>query len=59
MRFLKHTCGKLFLVGLMALTLTACGSKEEAGKVTEKATTEANTEDAPTCADDECEVPKK
>ena len=23
------------------------------------ATTEANTEDAPTCADDECEVPKK
>lgn len=41
MKFLKHTCAKLFLVGLMALTLTACGSKEETGKVTEKATTES------------------
>lgn len=41
MKFLKNTCGKLFLVGLMALTLTACGNKEEAGKVTEKATTES------------------
>lgn len=41
MKFLKHTCAKLFLVGLMALSLTACGNKEEAGKVTEKATTES------------------
>lgn len=40
MKFLKHTCVKLSLVGLMALTLTACGGKE-AGKVTEKATTES------------------
>lgn len=39
MKFLKHTCVKLSLVGLMALTLTACGSKEGAGKVTEEATT--------------------
>jgi len=39
MKFLKHTCVKLSLVGLMMLTLTACGSKEEAGKVTEEATT--------------------
>ena len=41
MKFLKNTCVKLSLVGLMALTLTACGNKEEAGKVTEKATTES------------------
>ena len=41
MKFLKNTCIKLSLVGLMALTLTACGNKEEAGKVTEKATTES------------------
>ena len=39
MKFLKHSCVKIFWVGLMALTLTACGSKEETGKVTEKATT--------------------
>ncbi len=50
MKFLKHTCVKLFLVGLMALTLTACGSKEEADKVTEKATTAnvVTTEDTTT-----------
>ena len=41
MKFLKNTCVKLSLVGLMALSLTACGNKEEAGKVTEKATTES------------------
>jgi len=41
MKFLKHTCVKLSLVGLMVLSLTACGGKEEAGKVTEKATTES------------------
>ena len=39
MKFLKHTCVKLSLVGMMALTLTACGSKEETGKATEEATT--------------------
>ena len=41
MKFLKNTCVKLSLVGFMALSLTACGNKEEAGKVTEKATTES------------------
>ncbi len=41
MKFLKNTCVKLSLVGLMALSLTACGNKEEAEKVTEKATTES------------------
>lgn len=52
MKFLKHTCVKLFLVGLMALTLTACGSKEEADKVTEEATTESvvTTEETTTVA---------
>ena len=38
MKLLKHPCAKLLIVGMMALTLTACGSNKEANKGTEETT---------------------
>lgn len=46
MKFSKHACVKLSLVGLMVLSLTACGSKEEAGKVTETTASVETTVDS-------------
>ena len=43
MKLLKHLCTMLFIVGMMALALTACGSDEEANKETEETTTAVET----------------
>ena len=54
MKLFKHSLTILITVGMMALVLTACGSKEETNKGTEETTTVADaagTEEATTVAD--------
>ena len=54
MKLLKHSRIMLLTVGMMALVLTACGSDEEANKVTEETTTAGEaSSDATTITEDE------
>ena len=54
MKLLKHSRIMLLTVGMMALALTACGSDEEANKVTEETTTAGEaSSDATTITEDE------